>query len=109
MGEGKPSVLAAFLAVGYEDPQPRETGYTRIRCPVHDDGTPSAYITVEEERWGCHTCDISEDAIALIQREKNLGFREARDLAISISGGVGNSLRSVSGTRKSVSRASLWD
>ena len=104
------AILEAFADVGYEVPiYPRDTGHNRILCPLHDDSTSSAYVNLEANRWGCHACDISEDIIALLMREKKLGFLEARDYASANLGGSGNSILPVRRNGGRVSRKALWD
>lgn len=66
--------------------------WKKILCPLHVEERPSASINIEENRWKCHACDISEDSIDVIQREEGIGFREAQEWANARFGGGGEAL-----------------
>lgn len=66
------SVLAALETVGLEPPD-RVPGM--IRCPVHDDDTPS--MSVDEAVWYCHGCGVGGGALELIQFVGGLSFGQA--------------------------------
>ncbi|QNJ42035.1 hypothetical protein H7H31_21425 [Streptomyces buecherae] len=68
------------------------TGYQRIRCPLHADSSPSASVNVTAGRWACFVCRLSEDAYAVIQRERGCSFAEAKEFAHSAFGGSSQDL-----------------
>lgn len=49
----------------------------QIRCPFHDDRTPSLSIDPDEGLWFCHACAFGGDGIELVMRLHNLEFVEA--------------------------------
>lgn len=46
-------------------------------CPLHDDRTPSFWIDLESNRWGCHGCKESGDVIDLYAKLNGLKLRDA--------------------------------
>jgi len=48
----------------------------RIRCPFHDDKTPSANFNTESGLWNCHTCDKGGSPIDFLM-DKGLDFKAA--------------------------------
>lgn len=54
----------------------------QIRCPFHDDRTPSLSIDPDEGLWFCHACAFGGDAISLVMRLRHVDFAAAvRELA----------------------------
>lgn len=55
-----------------------------VRCPFHEDHTPSLSITLTGERagcWFCHGCKMGGDVFDLVARFKNLNVkRQFRDV-----------------------------
>lgn len=39
-----------------ENEKPNGRGAYKVRCPFHDDQTPSAWLNVEQQRFGCNAC-----------------------------------------------------
>ncbi|MFC4645376.1 CHC2 zinc finger domain-containing protein [Streptomyces mangrovi] len=58
-------------------------GRVKIPCPLpdHPDSNPSASVDLDRNRWNCFGCNLSEDSYAVIMREKNCGFLEAKEFA----------------------------
>ncbi|MEV6419039.1 CHC2 zinc finger domain-containing protein [Streptomyces sp. NPDC051662] len=58
-------------------------GRVRIACPLpsHPDSNPSASVDLDNDRWNCFACSLSEDSYAVIMREEKIGFAEAKELA----------------------------
>jgi hypothetical protein len=52
-------------------------GRVSIRCPFHDDSSPSMTVYVDQGKWWCHACTFGGDAIDFIQRADGLGFTHA--------------------------------
>jgi DNA primase len=48
-----------------------------VRCPFHDDRTPSLSINQSKGVWHCFSCGSGGDVISLIQGVKRLGFADA--------------------------------
>lgn len=48
-----------------------------MRCPFHEDGTPSLSVNMARGVWYCHGCGASGDGIAFVQRLKGLDFPAA--------------------------------
>lgn len=48
------------------------TGWSRCRCPFHEDRTPSASVHSLDGRFQCFSCDFSGDVIDLAQKHLNL-------------------------------------
>ena len=67
------------------DPK-REGRSYKMRCPFHDDATPSLSVTPEKGLWRCFGCGEGGDAITFLQRSKGLEFGEAADLWRQMSG-----------------------
>ena len=86
----------------------RGFGRTPVRCPFHEDRTPSATIDENEQWFHCHTCGIHDDAIGLVRvRDWNGStvdrtFEEAKALV----GGGGTSKPRVSTQRRGA--LSVW-
>ena len=58
----------------------------KMRCPFHDDDTPSLSADPEKELWRCFGCGEGGDAITFLQRMRGLEFGEAADLWRQMSG-----------------------
>ena len=46
-------------------------------CPFHNDSNPSLHVSDKKGVFKCFPCDAGGDAIAFVQKYKNLSFREA--------------------------------
>jgi hypothetical protein len=64
----------------------REGRAYKIRCPFHDDDTPSLSIDSEKGLWRCFGCGEGGDAITFLQRTRGLEFGEAADVWREMSG-----------------------
>lgn len=105
----KPDILRVFQAVGYEVPlSPRESGWTKIRCPLHDDRTPSASVNIEINRWQCFTCSLNEDSFDVLMRERGISLGQAR-IAAETEFGSSPSVRTVHRNGGAISSRKLWD
>ena len=66
---------------------PKREGWSyKMRCPFHDDETPSLSVTPEKGLWRCFGCGEGGDAITFLQRMRGLEFGEAADLWRQMSG-----------------------
>jgi hypothetical protein len=78
---------------------PDTGGWRRMRCPFHGDGTPSAGVNPSDGVFNCFGCDVSGDAIAIIQRVERCEFISAVEKYERITGdkdhGVSATARSV--------------
>lgn len=52
----KPSKVRLENLIPPEKEHPNTRGAYLARCPFHDDGKPSAWINIEEQRFGCNRC-----------------------------------------------------
>ncbi|MFE5092070.1 CHC2 zinc finger domain-containing protein [Streptomyces sp. NPDC056638] len=105
----KPSiadVLAHFYGLKVNK---QRRGWQKFCCPLHADSSPSASVNAETDRWSCFVCNLSEDSYAVIMRELNCGFLEAKEFAhskfsrssedvpLNVSGEPGRGVRNGSG------------
>ena len=51
-----------------------------IRCPWHDDGTPSLIITPATNLWHCKGCDEGVDNIKGVMKTQGVSFRFACEI-----------------------------
>lgn len=70
---------------------PTGYGWVRMRCPFHEDRTPSAAVNHELNGFRCHSCGRSGDSLKLLQTEARLSFGEAVKRGSDLSPGTGNS------------------
>lgn len=52
----KPTKVKLENLIPPEKEHPNTRGAYLARCPFHDDGKPSAWINIEEQRFGCNRC-----------------------------------------------------
>lgn len=71
---------------------PSGNGWVRMRCPFHEDRTPSASVNLDLNGFVCHSCSRRGDGLKLLQSELGLSFREAANKAEEL-GGVANKAR----------------
>lgn len=58
--------------------EPRKVGKEHsVRCPFHEDRTPSLFLSSEKGVWTCFSCGRGGDGIGLFQELKKLDFKEA--------------------------------
>jgi DNA primase len=84
----KPPIAAVLAELTGCDPEDIPTGYgwVRMRCPFHEDRTPSAAVNHEVDGFRCHSCDRSGDALKLLQTERRIDFKEAAEIARALGG-----------------------
>lgn len=63
----------------------RDTGYSKIRCPFHDDSEASASVNLDSNYFKCFGCDVSGDVIDLIMLEEGVDFATALESAKGIA------------------------
>jgi len=72
----------------------RETwGWQKIKCPVHDDATASASVSVEDNAFACHACGVRGDVYNIIMEKEGVGFNEAITRAEEITGESHSNIR----------------
>ena len=59
------NALAELDRIGYKW-EPAGSDEVRLRCPAHDDKTPSAALNTEKNVWRCHACKASGDVVSLL-------------------------------------------
>ncbi|WP_083752270.1 CHC2 zinc finger domain-containing protein [Saccharothrix sp. ALI-22-I] len=72
-----------------------------VRCPLHEDNTPSCSIHLEKGLWRCHSCGGGGSSYDLIMRKENVDFLGARAFAASLNipaGSAGGGGELVSGS-----------
>jgi hypothetical protein len=64
--------------------KPNSRGAIKVHCPFHDDKTPSAWVNLVEQRFGCNVCVIGEhgkkgywDVINVYAKLNNISNGEA--------------------------------
>lgn len=68
-------------------------GWTPVKCPFHDDRSPSAAFSESEGRFHCFVCGIHEDAIGLIMEREHVDFQTAVSEAEAITGQSADRMR----------------
>jgi DNA primase len=61
-------------------------GWHPLRCPFHDDHMASAGVNIQLNGFRCHACDISGDAIKVIEMQEHMNYGEAVDFARKVLG-----------------------
>ena len=69
---------------------PNRGGWAKIRCPIHDDGSPSASFSEDKGTFRCFVCDFSGDGIDLIRHQEGMTWHEAVARAKEITGEDGS-------------------
>ena len=80
------AATSPFLELFAELAPKREGRAYKMRCPFHDDDTPSLSVTPEKGLWRCFGCGEGGDAITFLQRSRGLEFGEAADVWRQMSG-----------------------
>ena len=62
------AMTSPFLDLFAELSPRREGRAYKMRCPFHDDGTPSLSADPEKGLWQCFGCGEGGDAITFLQR-----------------------------------------
>lgn len=55
-----------------------------IRCPFHDDATPSMKLYKESSSFYCFGCQLGGDIFDFVQKVKNCDFRTAKEIVFKI-------------------------
>lgn len=81
-------VLEALGLMGEGRARMRQSGGWLIRCPVHEDGTPSCSVQQRDGvlLWKCHGCDASGDVLHLIALTR--GLKVERDFKMVLLEGA---------------------
>ena len=58
------------------------------RCPWHDDSTPSLSVDREKGLYHCFGCGEAGDAVALVEKVKGVGFKDALEYLKTQAGGL---------------------
>lgn len=69
----------------YNLPEPRY-GEQPMKCPVHDDRTPSASVNRAKGLWHCHACGAGGGAVALVQAMERWSYQDACRMVENLSG-----------------------
>ncbi|WP_372441960.1 CHC2 zinc finger domain-containing protein [Actinoplanes campanulatus] len=72
-----------------------------VKCPLHEDKTPSCSIDTGDSLWKCHSCGKGGDAYTLIMEMEKCDFVRARAFAASLglpTGGAGRGGVELSGS-----------
>lgn len=59
------NALAELERVGWPV-EPLGASEVRVKCPSHDDSSPSASLNTEKNVWTCHACHASGDIVSLL-------------------------------------------
>lgn len=85
--------LPAYLSrLGVRVWPTNRSGENPCHCPLHHDRHPSFYANRDKGIWYCHACDVSGDAIEMVQQMRGLRFGDAaryvlRDLRSALTKG----------------------
>ena len=63
----------------------RAGGWRKMRCPFHEDGTASATVNLDTNRFKCFGCGVSGDTYDLIMHRQGGTLGEAIEFAQTIS------------------------
>lgn len=72
----KPNIIEVLEHLGGQVVSSRGT-WRKARCPIHEDGSPSASVNEDDCRFNCFVCDFNGDAVDLIGRCLDLGQPDA--------------------------------
>lgn len=61
-------------------------GWQNIRCPFHSDHMASAGVNIALGGFRCHGCNMSGDAIKVIEQVEHMNYGEAVDFAREVLG-----------------------
>lgn len=61
-------------------------GEQSIKCPIHEDRTPSASLNLDKGLWNCFSCNTGGDAISLIMTREVLTYEAALKIYQGITG-----------------------
>lgn len=65
-------------------------GWHPVKCAFHGETDASAsVITTEEQAFNCHACGMRGNAVQLIMKKEDLGYRQALARAEGITGDSG--------------------
>lgn len=83
-----------------------KSGWCKMRCPFHSDGTASAAVNYDADRFKCFACGVTGDTYDLIMRDKGGTLREAIEFAQTISTTGDTTVRFASTSSSGLSRNS---
>ena len=78
--DDKPSIESYLHYIHAEVPA-LGSGWRKMRCPFHDDGTASAAVNFDKDAFICHGCGVKGDTYKLIEEREGLTFYEAKQFA----------------------------
>jgi DNA primase len=78
-------------------------GWQKIKCPVHEDGTASASVNIQENVFVCHACGVKGDTYSVIMEKEGVGFVEALSIAENITGESRNNIQKVNSSSRRLS------
>lgn len=64
---------------------PYRSGWAKLRCPFHEDRTPSASVNTELQQFKCFPCGWSGDVYDLVMWQEGIDYRAAVQHAESIA------------------------
>ena len=65
---------------------PEGTGWRSMRCPFHGDVHASGRVNTTLNAYKCHGCDMSGDALKLIERKEELSYGDAIEFTRKVLG-----------------------
>lgn len=84
---------------GAEAP-PARAGWTKMRCPFHDDRKPSAAWHYKYNGFRCQGCGVKGNGITLIMHQEGVSYAKACELARSWFGDSYDAVRDESQERR---------
>lgn len=87
--KAKPQVLKSKLPAviahyGGVVPENLTNSFEKMKCPFHDDRKPSASIS--QTYFKCHACEAHGDAVAIVQMQEGLGYKDAVQFILDLAG-----------------------
>lgn len=83
--------FALCAALGLSKGAKRQQRGVLVRCPVHQDSTPSCSVTVGADgtvRWRCFACSASGDALTLVAVTHGLDVRNDFGRVLEVAAGI---------------------
>lgn len=67
-------------------------GWSKMKCPFHEDSHASAAVNLDENVFKCHGCQMKGDGYGIIMQKEGVGFIEAISIAERVLNQSGKAL-----------------
>lgn len=109
MGEWRHPIGPVLAHYGARSVPQGRLGWTKMRCPFHDDRHASATVNTELNAFACFGCGIKGDTYTIIMEQEGVEYREALTLAEEYTGEKRPPLPAKSRSRSRVSNAARYN